>query len=37
MNQLKYTLIKSGTQYDRYCRILEQLLDKATRSKAVND
>ncbi len=28
MKELKYTVIKSREQYDEYCRILEDLLDK---------
>ena len=37
MSTLKYTIIKSKTQYTQYCKNLEELLDSGSKSKAVND
>ena len=37
METLKYKVIKSEAQYDKYCDQLEELLDSGSESKAVND
>ena len=37
MQALQYKIIKTETQYDRYCKILEQLLERKTKSKSVED
>lgn len=37
METLKYKVIKSETQYDKYCRQLEELLDNDTKTKAANE
>jgi len=37
METLKYSVIKTETQYNRYCRKLEVLLDSGSKSKAVQD
>ncbi|MEO5674655.1 MAG: transcriptional regulator [Chitinophagales bacterium] len=45
MESLKYKVIKTESQYDRYCRMLEELLDvthsqskgRNSKSKAAND
>jgi HTH-type transcriptional regulator/antitoxin HigA len=37
MEVLKYKVIKSESQYDKYCDLLEELLDSGSQSKAVND
>ncbi|MEP7171000.1 MAG: transcriptional regulator [Bacteroidota bacterium] len=37
MQTLKYKVIKTESQYDRYCKMLEQLLDKNSRGKTVNE
>ena len=37
MESLKYKVIKSEAQYDKYCDVLEKLLDQGSKSKAVND
>ena len=37
MATLKYTVIKNKTQYNQYCKKLEQLLDSRSRSKSVHD
>ena len=37
MQTLKYTIIKSDAQYNRYCDILEALVDSGKNSKAVRD
>jgi HTH-type transcriptional regulator/antitoxin HigA len=37
MSTLKYTLIKSSTQYNRYCAALEALTDSGKKSKAIQD
>jgi HTH-type transcriptional regulator / antitoxin HigA len=37
METLKYKVIKSEAQYDKYCSQLEGLLDSGSESKAVND
>jgi HTH-type transcriptional regulator/antitoxin HigA len=37
METLKYKVIKSEAQYDKYCRQLEELLNSGSKSKAVND
>jgi HTH-type transcriptional regulator/antitoxin HigA len=37
METLKYKVIKSEAQYDKYCDQLEELLDGGSKSKAVND
>lgn len=34
---LKYTVIKNKTQYKQYCKILEEVLDNRSESKAIND
>ena len=34
---LKYKVIRTGSQYDRYCKALEQLLDKKPKSKSVDE
>ena len=34
---LKYTIIKSKTQYNAYCKALEELVDSNSKSKAVGD
>ena len=37
MEALKYKVIKTRAQYDKYCILLEGLLDSGSESKAVND
>jgi HTH-type transcriptional regulator/antitoxin HigA len=37
MEVLKYKVIKSESQYDKYCDLLEELLDSGSQSKSVND
>jgi HTH-type transcriptional regulator/antitoxin HigA len=37
METLKYKVIKSEAQYDKYCDQLEELLDSGSKSKAVED
>jgi HTH-type transcriptional regulator/antitoxin HigA len=37
METLKYTVIKSKTQYKEYCQTLEQLVDKSSKGKAISD
>jgi HTH-type transcriptional regulator/antitoxin HigA len=37
METLKYKIIKSKTQYNAYCKALEELVDNNSRSKAVSD
>jgi HTH-type transcriptional regulator/antitoxin HigA len=37
MEVLKYKVIKSEAQYDKYCEELEKLLDSGSESKSVND
>jgi HTH-type transcriptional regulator/antitoxin HigA len=37
MEELKYKIIKSKTQYNQYCKKLEEMLDSSPKSKAVND
>lgn len=37
METLKYKIIKSKTQYNQYCKKLEELLDSGSKSKVVND
>lgn len=37
METLKYKIISSETQYDRYCKMLEELLNKKSKAKSVND
>lgn len=37
MDTLKYKVIKSETQYDKYCMVLEELLDRSSKSKLIND
>lgn len=37
MENLKYKIIKSEAQYDKYCMQLEELLDRGSESKALND
>ena len=37
METLKYKIIKSKTQYNQYSKKLEELLDRGSKSKAVND
>ena len=37
MEALKYTIIKTASQYNKYCDILESLVDSTKKSKAVQD
>ncbi len=37
METLKYSVIKTETQYNKYCRMLEELLDNGSKSKTVQD
>ncbi|HEY4061216.1 MAG TPA: transcriptional regulator [Puia sp.] len=37
MQTLKYTVIRSKEQYDKYCKKLEQLLDGGSKSKSITD
>jgi HTH-type transcriptional regulator/antitoxin HigA len=37
MDQLKYTVIKSDAQYDKYCKKIEELLDSGSKSKTIRD
>ena len=37
MENLKYTTIKSKSQYKEYCLILEQLIDSGSLDKAIRD
>jgi HTH-type transcriptional regulator/antitoxin HigA len=37
METLKYKVIKSKTQYNTYCKALEQLLESGAKSKAVKE
>lgn len=37
METLKYTVIRSKDQYNKYCKNLEQLLDSGSRAKSVAD
>ena len=37
MTTLKYKVIKSRMQYDKYCKTLEELVFDSTRSKQVKD
>jgi HTH-type transcriptional regulator/antitoxin HigA len=37
MEALKYKIIKTEAQYDKYCRNLEELLDSNSRNKSVNE
>jgi len=37
MPHLPYTIIKSDTQYKRYCSILETLVDSNKKNKAIQD
>lgn len=34
---LKYKVIKNKTQYNQYCKKLEELLDSGSKSKSLND
>jgi HTH-type transcriptional regulator / antitoxin HigA len=35
METLKYTVIRSKEQYNKYCKLLEELLDSGSRNKSV--
>ena len=37
METLKYSVIKSEAQYNKYCKKLEELLDRGSKSKAIQD
>lgn len=37
MSTLKYTVIRTKSQYNQYCKKLEELLEKGSKNKAVND
>jgi HTH-type transcriptional regulator/antitoxin HigA len=37
MERLKYTIIRSKQQYDKYCKILEILLDSRTKNKLIRE
>jgi HTH-type transcriptional regulator/antitoxin HigA len=37
METLKYKVISSDKQYDKYCRILEELVFSPSKTKAMND
>ena len=37
MPHLTYTIIKSDTQYKRYCSILETLVESNKKTKAIQD
>lgn len=37
METLKYKIVRNKTQYKQYCKQLEELLDRGSKSKAVND
>ncbi|HLO81416.1 MAG TPA: hypothetical protein VK166_10675 [Chitinophagaceae bacterium] len=37
MQTLKYTVITSDKQYDKYCKILEELIFSSSKTKAVKD
>ena len=37
MATLKYTVIKNKTQYNQYCKKIEQLLDTNPKTKSLND
>ena len=37
METLKYKIIKTDTQYNKYCDILEALIDSGKKTKAVQD
>ena len=37
MQALQYKIIRTETQYDRYCKILEDLLEKKTKNKSVEE
>lgn len=37
METLKYTVISSATQYDNYCRILEELVFSSPKTRALKD
>jgi len=37
MERLKYTVIKSEEQYDKYCKQIEKLLDSGIENKAANE
>jgi HTH-type transcriptional regulator/antitoxin HigA len=37
MESLKYTVIKSKTQYKEYCKALEELIDIGSKGKAAGD
>jgi HTH-type transcriptional regulator/antitoxin HigA len=37
METLKYKVITSDKQYDKYCRILEELVFSPSKTKAMND
>ena len=37
MEKLKYKIIKNKTQYKEYCRMLEELVDRHSKTKVVRD
>src|SRR5665647_1982651 len=37
MEPLQYKIIKTDTQYNKYCNILESLVDGGKKSKAIQD
>ena len=37
METLKYKVIRSKTQYDKYCKVLEALLDLGSKNKSVGE
>ena len=37
METLKYKIIRSEAQYDRYCKMLEKLLEKKSKAKSAHD
>lgn len=37
VDKLKYTVVKSDTQYFKYCNKIEELLDSGSKSKAIED
>jgi HTH-type transcriptional regulator/antitoxin HigA len=37
METLKFKVIKTEAQYDKYCRQLEELLDNGAKTKAANE
>lgn len=37
MSELKYTIIKSGQQYNKYCKVLEELLGRSDNKQSSRD